>query len=123
MTAEISIPGICANAAMGPAPGNMGNGLFASADIPPGGNVLVIQTPFVAALNTPSLEDTCSGCFGQRMDENHEVKACTGCGVVKYCDRVCHSCSLYIEVIDENRPAKPKTGSLHTRKNAPYSRN
>jgi SET and MYND domain-containing protein len=70
----------------------MGNGLFAKTDIKPGEDVLHIKTPFVAILDSPRLEDTCAGCFGKRqMDTGNELKACTGCRVVKYCDRVSSS--------------------------------
>lgn len=67
----------------------MGNGLFATADINPGEDVLHIKTPFVAVLDSPRLEDTCAGCYGKRqMETGNDLKACTGCRVVKYCDRV-----------------------------------
>ncbi|RAL03410.1 S-adenosylmethionine-dependent methyltransferase [Aspergillus ibericus CBS 121593] len=73
-----------------PVPG-LGRGLFALTDIAVGENVLDIPIPFVAVLNTDRLEDTCSGCFGQRQleDEKITLKACTGCQVVKYCDKTC----------------------------------
>jgi SET and MYND domain-containing protein len=83
----------------------MGNGLYATADINPGENVLHIKTPFVAVLDSPRLEDTCAGCFGKRqMETGNELKACTGCHVVKYCDRVsrghgyncCKTMALYM---------------------------
>ncbi|PWY74583.1 SET and MYND domain protein [Aspergillus sclerotioniger CBS 115572] len=76
-----------------PAPGGLGRGLFASTDIAVGENVLDIPIPFVAVLDTQRLEDTCSGCFGQRQLENEEItlKACTGCQVVKYCDKTCQA--------------------------------
>lgn len=67
----------------------MGNGLFATSDIKVGEDVMHAKVPFVAVLDTSRLEDTCSGCFGKRQMENSaELKACTGCRVVKYCDRV-----------------------------------
>ncbi|OOF96521.1 hypothetical protein ASPCADRAFT_129601 [Aspergillus carbonarius ITEM 5010] len=73
-----------------PAPGGLGRGLFASTDIAVGENVLDIPISFVAVLDTQRLEDTCSGCFGQRQLDNEDIalKACTGCQVVKYCDKV-----------------------------------
>ena len=71
------------------AAGGMGNGLFAISDIKVGEDVLHAKVPFVAVLDTSRLDDTCSGCFGKRQMENSaELKACTGCRVVKYCDRV-----------------------------------
>ncbi|KAJ5242916.1 uncharacterized protein N7469_001243 [Penicillium citrinum] len=87
----------------------MGNGLFATSDIRVGEDVLHAKVPFVAVLDTARLDDTCSGCFGKRqMDIGAELKACTGCRVVKYCDRTCQSkdwkfahsgeCSIYQKV-------------------------
>ena len=82
----------------------MGNGLFATSDIKVGEDVLHAKVPFVAVLDTARLDDTCSGCFGKRqMDIGAELKACTGCRVVKYCDRVsstaivtfCAICLIY----------------------------
>lgn len=74
----------------GPAPEGMGTGLFASSDIATGQDVLHIKVPFVAVLDTARLEDTCSGCFGKKQFENDqiELKSCTGCQVVRYCDKV-----------------------------------
>lgn len=67
----------------------MGNGLFATTDIKVGEDVVHAKVPFVAVLDTPRLDDTCSACFGKRqMEAGTELKACTGCRVVKYCDRV-----------------------------------
>lgn len=67
----------------------MGNGLFATADIKVGEDVVHAKVPFVAVLDTPRLQDTCSGCFGKKqMEAGAELKACTGCRTVKYCDRV-----------------------------------
>lgn len=71
----------------------MGTGLFASTDMQTGDDVLYIKTPFIAVLDTPRLEDTCAGCFGKRMAQEEalahiELKACTGCRVVRYCDKV-----------------------------------
>ncbi|PYH89663.1 SET and MYND domain protein [Aspergillus ellipticus CBS 707.79] len=76
-----------------PAPDGLGRGLFASTDIATGENVLHIPTPFVAVLDKPRLEDTCSGCFGKRHLGNDEntLKGCRGCHVVKYCDKICQA--------------------------------
>lgn len=77
---------------------NMGNGLFATKDINVGEDVLKTNRPFVAVLDTPKLEDTCSGCFGKKQffDGAKPPKACTGCKVVRYCDRVS---SIYLSVL------------------------
>lgn len=76
----------------------MGNGLFAATNIVMGQEILRIQKPFVAVLDSPRLRDTCSACFGIRrlqrncgLDEGgHDdaLKACTRCQVVRYCDKV-----------------------------------
>lgn len=89
MASRTVIPSVTTKTVPRPAPNGMGNGLFATADINPGDTVLHIEAPFVAILDTPRLEDTCAGCFGKRqMETGNELKACTGCRVVKYCDRV-----------------------------------
>jgi SET and MYND domain-containing protein len=85
-----------------PAGNGMGNGLFAATNITMGQEVLRIQKPFAAVLDSPRLQDTCSGCFGIRRlqrnqgsgsgaihDDVAELKACTRCQVVRYCDKVC----------------------------------
>lgn len=68
----------------------MGNGLFAVEDIKIGEDVVHATVPFVAVLDSPRLEDTCSGCFGRKQmgTTGADLKACTGCRTVKYCDRV-----------------------------------
>ncbi|RAH47039.1 S-adenosylmethionine-dependent methyltransferase [Aspergillus brunneoviolaceus CBS 621.78] len=75
------------------APDGLGRGLFAATDIGPGQDVLHISTPFVAVLDTHQLGDICSGCLGRRQLENDDrrLKGCTGCQVVKYCDRTCQA--------------------------------
>lgn len=83
------MPSVTTNTVSRPAPNEMGNGLFASTAIKTGEDVLHVQTPFVVVLDSPRLQDTCSGCFGKRqLDSGTELKACTGCRAVKYCDRV-----------------------------------
>lgn len=89
MSSRILLPSVTTKTAPRPAPNGMGNGLFATSDIGPGDTVLHIEAPFVAILDSPRLKDTCAGCFGKRqMETGNELKACTGCRVVKYCDRV-----------------------------------
>lgn len=84
------MPSITTKTVSGPAPNGMGNGLLATEDIKVGGDVVHAQTPFVAVLDSSRLDDTCSGCFGKRQmqEGNADLKACTGCLVVRYCDRV-----------------------------------
>ena len=93
MSTEPSLPGLSTKTAPGPAPDGMGTGLFASTDIQTGGDVLYIKAPFMAVLDTPRLEDTCAGCFGKKMAQEGvlgeiELRACMGCRVVRYCDKV-----------------------------------
>ncbi|KAI9372090.1 hypothetical protein BJX61DRAFT_543038 [Aspergillus egyptiacus] len=103
--------------------GDLGKGLFARENIRTGDNVLHYENPHVAVLDTERLEDTCHGCFGKRSleaePENEIVlKACTGCQVVKYCDKTCqardwkfaHSleCAIY-------RDLKPKILPINAR--------
>jgi hypothetical protein len=80
---------VSAKAIPGAADG-MGQGLFATSDIDVAQDVVIVQKPFVAVLDTPRLADTCSGCFKMREEEN-TLRACTQCRIVKYCDKVCVS--------------------------------
>ncbi|KAL4927640.1 S-adenosylmethionine-dependent methyltransferase [Aspergillus undulatus] len=96
MSDSTSLLSIRAKATPGPAPSGSGRGLFATADIRNCENILHIQSPFVAVLDTARLDDTCSGCFGKRQlasgpDYEIALKACTGCQVVKYCDKTCQA--------------------------------
>ncbi|KAL4794786.1 SET and MYND domain protein [Aspergillus venezuelensis] len=75
---------------------NSGRGLFATTDLATCDEILHIQNPFVAVLDTSRLQDTCSGCFGRRQlaagpEEQIVLRACTGCQVVKYCDKTCQA--------------------------------
>jgi len=92
MSAETPLPSVHTRTVPGLAPNGLGTGLFASENIRTGEDVLRISAPFVAVLDTPRLSDTCSGCFGKRQlyaGADLDLRACTGCQVVKYCDRVC----------------------------------
>lgn len=93
MSIETHLPSVHTNTTSGPAPNGMGTGLFASSDIRTGEDVVKISSPFVAVLDTPRLEDTCSGCFGKKqlVSDQVDLKACTGCQVVKYCDKTCQA--------------------------------
>ncbi|KAJ5176124.1 uncharacterized protein N7482_002001 [Penicillium canariense] len=92
MGSQSPLPSVTTKTVPGPAPSGMGNGLFATTDIKVGEDVVHAAVPFVAVLDTPRLDDTCSACFGKRqMEAGTELKACTGCRVVKYCDRTCQS--------------------------------
>ncbi|KAF9885658.1 hypothetical protein FE257_012640 [Aspergillus nanangensis] len=85
-------PSVHTRTVPGPAPNGLGQGLFASTDINPGEDVLHIDTPFVAVLDTQRLTDTCSGCFSQQeVASGSELRACTGCRTVRYCNRTCQA--------------------------------
>lgn len=89
MPLEAPLSSVHTRATPGPAPGGLGRGLFASTTIKVGEDVLNITSPFVAVLDTPRLSDTCSGCLGSGpLHHSGPLKNCTGCKVVKYCDRV-----------------------------------
>ena len=69
-----------------------GTGLFVSEAIPAGVEVLSIDRPLVAVLDSPHLKDTCSDCF-LWLPENGEpqskrLRACQGCKITKYCCKV-----------------------------------
>lgn len=90
MSQETPLPGVFTKATCA-ATDDMGKGLFASSNINTGEDVVRISSPFVAVLNTPQLDDTCSGCFGKKhafKDKPVNLKACTRCQMVKYCDKV-----------------------------------
>src|SRR5438046_254933 len=86
-----------------PAP-NAGTGLFATTTIGSGMNVCSLPTSLVAVLDTSRLADTCSNCFGtksclaQEITTKREVqlKTCSGCHVVKYCDKVSSICGYLL---------------------------
>lgn len=89
MSSQSPLPSVTTKTVPLPAPDGMGNGLFATTDIKVGEDAVHAKVPFVAVLDTPRLDDTCSACFGKRqMEAGTELKACTGCRIVKYCDRV-----------------------------------
>lgn len=84
-----------------PAPG-AGTGLFATTNLHTGSNVLNVPASFATVLDKARLEDTCSNCFGTRSIKAEAtggqgvegLKICTGCRVMKYCDKV-SSCDLF----------------------------
>ncbi|EGE84648.1 SET and MYND domain-containing protein [Blastomyces gilchristii SLH14081] len=71
-----------------------GLGLFATSQIRPRDNIFAITANFATVLDTARLHDTCSNCFatiGDEVNPDFTLKACTGCNVVRYCDRRCQS--------------------------------
>lgn len=100
---ENPIPSVYTRGYPSPSPG-AGTGIFAATNIPVGGTVMLIQRPFVAVLDTERLQDTCSGCLGQHhcnRDVKVELKACTGCRVVKYCNKVSWSLPHTFSILTE----------------------
>ncbi|KAL2815376.1 SET and MYND domain protein [Aspergillus granulosus] len=70
----------------------IGRGLFATASFDTGDDVLHIDSPFLAVLETDRLDDTCAGCFGTRYFEkvgDVKLRSCSACQVPKYCDKTC----------------------------------
>lgn len=75
---------------------NGGRGYFAVQDLLPGDEALQVNEPLAYALNTKDLVVSCESCLITRSDESREkergkgleLKACTGCRVVKYCSKV-----------------------------------
>lgn len=84
------------NASVVPRPaGDAGRGLFATSTIKMGKDVFSMPATFSTVLSTERLKDACSNCFanlpfGVNIMANVDMKlwACSGCKVVKYCDRV-----------------------------------
>ena len=76
-----------------------GNGLFATKQIKLKHSILSVDKPLMLALDTPRLKDTCYHCLafigklGELKHTDHSkaktLKACAGCSVVRYCDKVC----------------------------------
>lgn len=79
--------------------GHAGTGLFAKDDISAKECIMLILRPLVAVLDTPRLKDTCYCCYrwskpsaiGARpnMLDGTVLKACSGCHIVYYCEKVC----------------------------------
>ncbi|KAL3457365.1 SET and MYND domain protein [Aspergillus heterothallicus] len=70
----------------------LNRGLFATIDFDIGGDILHIEKPFLAVLDTDRLTDTCAGCFGAKHLEkvtDVKLRACSACQVPKYCDKTC----------------------------------
>ena len=126
MSLETLLPSVHTKATPGPAPGGLGRGLFASNTIKIGEDVLHITSPFVAVLDTPRLSDTCSGCFGSKpVHHGGSLKNCTGCKVVKYCDKVYTPSYTLIQhpATDiHTRNAKGRIGSLLTHTSVQFLR-
>ncbi|KAL1965972.1 hypothetical protein VTN77DRAFT_4912 [Rasamsonia byssochlamydoides] len=116
------LPGVNCKTTVRAAGNGMGNGLFAATDIEMGQDLLSIQKPFVAVLDTLRLQDTCSGCFGLKQQQQEQktpeeavkLKSCTRCQVVRYCDKSCQSkdwkfahsleCSIYSKLYPKILP-------------------
>lgn len=81
-----------------------GNGLFATELFPLSTVIIDVLRPLVQALDTPRLKDTCYHCLlflgkggenqSYEADQKKTLRACTGCGTVKYCDKVATSLAL-----------------------------
>lgn len=76
----------------------IGRGLFASCDLPAGSAVLSIDRPLIAAIDTTQLPYVCTNCYAWAVNsatndrgDPLQVKACTGCGTLRYCSKRCQS--------------------------------
>ena len=86
---------------------NAGRGLFSTESVGAGQEILRVERPLLASLDTPHLKDTCNNCFiwisetvqplnnsltvWQGAEAGQQVKplkACLGCKVVSYCSKV-----------------------------------
>lgn len=73
---------------------NAGNGLFSTANIAAGTEILNVNRPLAYALDSPNLQSKCANCFRDPSEDleanwgGEELKRCMGCKVVKYCDTV-----------------------------------
>jgi hypothetical protein len=73
-----------------------GNGLFATQKIAPQSQILFIARPLLIALESAKLPTHCYFCYKSTVDPintlavdaGRTLKTCTGCKVVKFCDRV-----------------------------------
>lgn len=75
-----------------------GSGLFAGRDFQAGEAAFLTARPFVTALDTKRLSDTCANCFvwtakskiGDRGSgqEGANVRVCLGCHTLSYCSKV-----------------------------------
>jgi hypothetical protein len=102
----MSASGAC-RARIAPSPPTGGGvGLFATAPIPSGALILSIEQPLLAIPDIAYLEQTCSNCLcwvpepgatgysvqqwlnSGYAEEPKSLKTCTGCKVVRYCDKV-----------------------------------
>ncbi|OCT53956.1 hypothetical protein CLCR_09901 [Cladophialophora carrionii] len=76
-----------------------GNGLFATQEIAPKSQILFIARPLLVALESAKLPTHCYYCYKSGIDPTsalgvdtgHALKTCSGCKVVKFCDRNCQS--------------------------------
>ncbi|EFE38244.1 SET and MYND domain protein, putative [Trichophyton verrucosum HKI 0517] len=114
------------NASVVPRPaGDAGRGLFATSTIKMGKDVFSMPATFSTVLSTERLKDACSNCFanlpfGVNVMASVDMKlwACSGCKVVKYCDRKCqsanwklihkHECAIYKKLYPKILPVNSR---------------
>ena len=68
-----------------------GFGLFTSEEIPAGQLIFAVERPLIVELDSARLTDTCGWCLKNVQDgagEAVNLKACTGCKVLRYCSKV-----------------------------------
>lgn len=83
-----------------------GHGLVAAQDFSPRAQVLFVQRPLILALESSRLQSTCYACLrsedaqvisGGSEPEDIELKTCTGCWTVRFCNKACqkHAWTAY----------------------------
>src|SRR5258705_346531 len=76
-----------------------GNGVFAKQDTPARAQVMLVARPLIATLETLQLHETCYTCLRNTGDlagspnseRKSNLKTCSGCKVVKFCDKECQT--------------------------------
>ena len=104
-----------------------GNGLVAARTISPRDQVLFVRRPLMIALDTARVQDTCYQCLRCASDHTNlvrtasdifDLKACTGCKSVKFCDRTClklawnryhkHECKIFNKLCPRLLPSSAR---------------
>ncbi|KDB20383.1 hypothetical protein H109_07659 [Trichophyton interdigitale MR816] len=114
------------NASVVPRPaGDAGRGLFATSTIKMGKEVFSMPATFSTVLSTERLNDVCSNCFANlpfgvnvMASVDMKLRACSGCKVVKYCDKKCqsanwklihkHECAIYKKLYPKILPVNSR---------------
>ncbi|KEF58088.1 uncharacterized protein A1O9_06011 [Exophiala aquamarina CBS 119918] len=95
-----------------------GNGLFASQDLQVKSQVIFVARPLLMVLDTAQLKSHCDYCLKPPSEhspwadsgENNTLKRCTGCSVLRFCDRQCqkHAWAQYHKLECKVYAAQPR---------------